>query len=496
MRCRRAVPPAQSASGRCGRGLGNGTKQPVYLGEECHLNVYNRLELATDPGLRDLWGRYLREMWDDIYNSDGYLGQSIWSGVDDTFYLKDDQTVGFGPWGPIDGWRRTKPEYWNMKKAYSPVRLINADGIAVDGLFIKFPVENRQNFSDLNEMKIAWKLGRQSGTATADVPPRGNGILSIKFVKPPQPGDKLELTFTDPRGFVADQFSLPVKGLEVDPPSKSGTDRIDWRISRQSGQLESADRLAITGPQLMLLPLNNAGDPPMEMTGKTKIWAPFTSPCSGWVCKKVEAAASTTTVQGVYDGAEGSYIFTIQPGGGLEIAYSFTITKPVDPRQVGLVFSLPRDFEVFSWERQGYWDCYPEDHIARLKGTVKASEGFEATSVGPRTKPSHPWRLDNLPYGNNDFCSTKHNIIRASLTGPAGNGITIDGRGKQHIRCWRTDKAVHFLIADYSNGGSERFLANHSRKDDRPLKPGDKVTGIIRLEIYRPESPRPQDVKQ
>jgi hypothetical protein len=475
----------------------NGTKQPVYLGEDCHLNAYNRLELATDPALRDLWGRYLREMWDDIYNSDGCLGQSIWSGVDDTFYLKDDQTVGYGTWGPIDGWRRTKPEYWNMKKAYSPVRLMNADAIAVDELFIKVPVENRQNFSDLNEMKIAWKLGRQSGTAAADIPPRGTGILSIKLDDPPQPGDKLELTFTDPRGFVADQFSLPVDGLQANSPAKAGTGRIDWQISRQSGQLESADRLAITGPQLLLLPLNNGGEPPpMEMTGKTKIWTPFTSPCSGWVCKKVETNADTTTVEGVYDGAEGSYTFTIQPGGGLGIAYAFTITKPVDPRQVGLVFSLPRDCEVFSWERQGYWDCYPEDHIARLAGTVRASEGFEATSVGPRPKPSHPWRLDNLPYGNNDFCSTKHNVIRATLTGPAGNGITIDGRGKQHIRCWRTDKAVNFLVADYSNGGSERFLATHSRKDERPLKPGDKVTGTIRLEIYRPESPRPQDVKQ
>ena len=64
-----------------------GRAQPVYLGEDCHLNAYNRLELATDPALRELWGRYTRQLWDDIHDTAGCLGQSIWSGVDDTFYL-------------------------------------------------------------------------------------------------------------------------------------------------------------------------------------------------------------------------------------------------------------------------------------------------------------------------------------------------------------------------------------------------------------------------
>ncbi len=468
------------------KGRGN-VKNPIYLGEDCHLNAYNRLELATDPALRDAWGRYTREMWDDIYDSEGCLGQSIWSGIDDTFYLKGEQTVGYGAWGPLDGWRREKPEYWNMRKAYSPVRLLDSDKIAVTGGVIQVVVENRQNFSDLNEMKIAWKLGKQSGTAAADIPPRGKGVLSIKLDGSPRVGDKLELTIRDPRGFVADRFSLPVQGFAASPPAKTRTGKVNWRINQQTGQLESADKLAITGPQLMLLPLNKAGG--TQMTGKTKVWDPFTAPCAGWVCRKVTSEAGTTTVEGAYDGAEGAYTFNVQPGGGIEIAYAFTITKPVDPRQVGLVFTLPRDCEIFSWERRGYWDVYPEDHIARLRGTVKASEGFEATSVGPRTKPSHPWRLDNLPYGNNDFCSTKHNVLRATLTDSTGHGIAIDGNGQQHVRCWRTASAVNVLVADYSNGGSENFLRNLAKADDRPLKPGDRVSGTVRLEFCPVRSP-------
>lgn len=480
----------------------NGAKQPVYHGEDCHLNAYNRLELATDPGIRDHWGKYTREMWDDIYNTTGSLGQSIWSGVDDTFYMKDDQTVGYGTWGPIDGWRRTKPEWWGMKKAYSPIRILNADMITATEKVIQVMVENRQHFSDLKEMKIDWKVGRQSGTTTSDVGPCGKGVLPIKLKKDPKPGDKLELTFIDPRGFVADQFCLPIRGVapvqakkvQLPPPGKLTETSEDiivtcgdgkWQVNKKTGQLTVAGKIAVNGPQLMLLPLNSAYD--SQMHGKTKVWTPFTDHCGGWSCSKVSAkeenGAVVVTIEGKYDNAEGVYTIKISSAAAADIAYAFTVTKAVNPRQVGLVFSLPRECEKLAWEREGYWDVYPDDSIARLKGDVKASEGFEATSVGPRTKPSHPWRLDNLPYGNNDFCSTKHNIITASVTDKSGKGITVDGQGKQHIRCWRTDKAVNVLVAEYSNAGSERFLRGLVKEDDRPLKIGDKVSGTVRLEV-------------
>jgi len=229
----------------------------------------------------------------------------------------------------------------------------------------------------------------------------------------------------------------------------------------------------------MLLPLNEAGD--TQMTGKTKAWTPFTDPCAGWTSSVRSTGAKQPTVVGAQcDGAEGGYTMTFA-GDGVAISYDFTITKPVNPRQIGLVFTLPRECESLSWERAGYWDVYPDDHIARLRGTVRASEGFAATSVGPRTKPEHPWRLDALPYGNNDFCSTKHHILSASLTNPEGRGGIIDGRGKQHLRCWRDAQGVHFLVADYSNGGSERFLRGLAKTDDRPLKKGDVIHGTVKM---------------
>jgi len=478
----------------------NYTTRPVYLGEDCHLNAYNRLELATDPGLRDTWGRYLREMWDDIDSTKGCLGQSIWSGMDDTFYMPNGDVNGYGTWGPIDGWRRPKPEYWGMKKGYSPVRILNSDSAIVLNKTIKLHIQNRQNFANFSEMKLTWSIGSQKGTATTQINPNATGELRIRLSKTPRAGERLALCFMDPRGFIADEFLLPLQNKLAIPKTETlkhqtlviqSTDTIQiqsgkeiWKIDKKSGQCIRISNVLVRGPQLMVLALNNSGE--TQMSGPEKEWTPYTEPCTKWECLSTKVASRNDSVfvmvEGKYDEAIGTYAFAFA-NGKMNISYQFTMDKKINPRQTGMVFTVPAAYEHFSWERNGYWDVYPADHIARLKGSVSASEGFAATSVGPRNKPNHPWRLDNLPYGNNDFCSTKSNVITASLTDANGNGLVIDGKGKQHIRCWRKDNEVHFLIADYSNGGSERFLRKLANKDDRPLTIGDKIAGSATIDI-------------
>lgn len=468
------------------------TKHPVYFGEECHLNAYNRLELASDPGLRDRWERYIVEMWDDITAQPGALGQSIWSGIDDTFHMPNGDTVGYGTWGPIDGWRRPKPEYWGMKKAYAPVRLIGTPALPGADRTLTATIENRQYFSDLAEMAITWKTPRASGTAKAAAKPGERATLAVTLPDAPRAGERLELAFTDPRGFVAERLSLPLSPdapkPTAKPPSAAYAESpgaitvrdgdITWRVDKATGRVTCGGKSAFEGPTLMLLALNSAGE--TQMTGKPKVWEPFTKPCTQWTCSgvtaKSDAGVVTVTVTGAYAEASGAYTLTFRDG-TLRAAYDFAVTKAVNPRQIGLVFTLPRACETFAWERVPGFTVYDADHIARTQGRVKATEGVEATSVGPRAKPSHPWRLDNLPYGNNDFCSTKHDILGASLTDAAGDGLRVNGEGKVHVRCWRDAAASHLLVAGYSNGGSERFLRGLAARDDRPLKAGDRVTG-------------------
>jgi beta-galactosidase len=478
--------------------------RPISFGEFTHLNAYNRYELATDVALRDKWGIYLHCMWEDMYKAQGVLGGSIWAGIDDTFYWDyplddgstEERTVGYGTWGPIDGWRRKKPEWWGMKKTYSPIRITKTDFTSEK---IILEVENRQDFSNLNRLNIKWKIGEKYGTSSADIGPKKTGLLVIenKYLK----GDEgqLEILFEDPRGFIVDSFSLSVypeiKSYPV-PDTKPNSiifkefadhilvtsNNIEYEISKDDGLIYTD---IFAGPQLMILPLNTGGD--TQMHGPTKYYEPYTHTCKDWVLKAIEEVFEDgkrlIKVHGSYKEATGTFIYDFRPAGGLSISYDFKSNEDVSPRQLGIVFDLPKNYEYLSWKRKGYWTTYPDWHIARLEGTVKASDGFEATPVGPRTKPDHEWRLDRTKIGSNDFASTKHNIFRTSLKNDDHQGLTIFGEGNLHTRSWIAGDKIRILAANYSNGGSERFLRPHANKDDMPLKTGDEIKGRVRIKL-------------
>ncbi len=153
-------------------------KRPVVFDEFCHLSAYNRLELAADPGLRSMWGVLLDRMWNAMYYSKGVLGGAIWAGIDDTFFLPGERAVDYGTWGPIDGWRRPKPEYWGMKKVFSSVK-ISLDGNQTAEGVLRFNVENRHFFSNLNETRIEWTVGNRSGVVSPDVPVGEKGVFEV-----------------------------------------------------------------------------------------------------------------------------------------------------------------------------------------------------------------------------------------------------------------------------------------------------------------------------
>ena len=479
--------------------------RPVSFGEFCHLNAYNRFELATDVSLRDKWGKYFHKMWEDMYKSKGCLGGSIWAGIDDTFYWDfqkadgsiEERTVGYGTWGPIDGWRRRKPEWWSMKKTYSPVRVaISTEQRA--GAEIVVDVENRQDFSNINRLKISWQIAHESGTAAADIKPGSNGKLVIKPKTKITASSKLKLVFDDPRGFNIDSFSLPLGKEEVEPivinesehyKVKKSCDNIlvssgsvTYTIDSKTGLIRCSE---FTGPHLMILPLNGGGG--TQMHGPTKYYEPFSDTCSDWkaesVSAKTENGFPVIRVAGSYKEATGEYAYIFNADGTFTIDYDFQTTGKVNPRQLGIVFDFPKSYENLAWKRKGYWSIYPDWHIARLEGTAKASEGFDATPVGPRNKPGHQWRHDRTKIGSNDFASTKHNVYNASLTNSRGKGLHVYAGADKHIRTWKSGDMIRMLIAHYSNGGDEGFLRRLVREDNRPLSKGDTIKDSVKMRV-------------
>lgn len=480
------------------------SKRPVTFDEFCHLNAYNRLELAADPGLRSMWGPLLDRMWNDMYHSQGVLGGAIWAGIDDTFFLPGEKAVGYGTWGPIDGWRREKPEYWGMKKAFSSVKIMQKGNMTADGI-VRFHVENRHNFSNLSECSIEWKVGKKSGKITADIAPRTEGDIEVRLPEELRNAEIMELAVTGVRGFVIDEYRFRIlpEQLKEQTPDQTGT--LSWQegpdaieiqsgkghfsINRRTGLLSAecnGKTVLHQSPSLMVLPLNGEGEG-IQMVGKDQKFEPYNPVCEDWLAQSVIFAPGeevvSVKVKGNYKEAEGVLEYRFHKNGEVTFTYDFTMLQDISPRQTGLVFTLPSSFTHLDWERKGYWTVYPEDNIDALKGEAEAFDKSLPVSglAGPSKQPSKPWSYDQTAAGSNLFRSTKENIYRAGLKSKEGNSVTVISDGTQHVRPWIEKEATRLLVAGYNNPGRENFLIPHAEKGYRPLKRGDKVEGVVKL---------------
>jgi hypothetical protein len=482
----------------------------VLFGEYAHLQCYNRRELVTDPGLRDVWALGVDEMWRRMYASEGVLGGAVWAGIDDVFAVPENPLdlpgtqhhgVGYGEWGLIDYVRYNRPEAWHLKQIYSPVR-IAAEPLPMPapGAPVRIACDNRHDFTDLAELRFAWRMGVQSGTATASGAPRGPGTIELQSLPDVLAGRVLELTCTSPRAFEVNRWRLsfgakppaPLPGLTagatlVEQPEAytvhSGNTA--FRFDRATGELTATAggaTLLAGGPTLMLLPLSGEGF--SQLRGDEPIPAAFNDACSGWQAKKVAAGKAGERVEvrvtGSYDQAEGEVILTIGGAGELQVRYDFSLKHPLVPRQVGVLLDVPRDLSKLSWRRHGQWTAYPEDHIGRTEGESDARGRIAISAIhGPpmANVPSRLW--DTL--GSDDFRATRHFIREVALGGPAG-AVRALSDGRQHARAWIDGDRIRLLIADLSNEGCPACFNEYVMP--RPsLKPGDRVRGTVRLRI-------------
>lgn len=425
--------------------------RPMTYGEYCHLNVYNRSELVTDPGVRSDWALALAPTWENMYKTPGVLGGSIWSGIDDIFQLPNGDAVGYGAWGPIDGWRRPKPEYWDMKKIYSPIRVTTKTLSPAKELVID--LENRYTYTNLNELQVNWVYGEEKGSIFVDLEPGEKGQLRVRPVHP-EKANELYLSFVDPRGFTADKYLIPV-GRQIQNESqvlaavptrlKEKKDRymitgkdFTCEISRISGQILSVKKgkkeVLNGGPWLMALPLTSGGCYPNHNANTPA----FNDLCSDWKVEKVDAVREgndvVVKVKGAYKEFAGSYDLKVNANGELSVVYAFDALEDVNPRQWGLVFEAPVSFDQTFWRRDGLWSVYPSDHISRPVGEASLFYEGLPKKVDPHTEPAWSWSMDYNELGSNDFRSTRRNIWYAGLRSMNGSKITVPSNGRQHWR--------------------------------------------------------------
>lgn len=482
--------------------------RPVLFGEYAHLSCYNRTELVADPGIRAAFGTPLVQLYDTMYRHPGCLGGALWSGIDDTFHLPDGQIVGYGPWGPIDGWRREKPEYTAMKRAYSPFRIVEQKRTP-DG--IELTVENRYDFTGFDRVTIeASEPGDALRRISSRIPARGEGRIFI----PAGEKQDIYLRVTGPQGYVcaeelfkaeseAAPASRPIEWTAEEAPDAltvRGTAgdgrRYTVVFSKITGLMTKAacdsTSLLLQGPAFSLVAMDadNGGKPNVaNETYQNNLYPkksyPYLTLFATAFRHERDAAGSVRveTELSYQDGDKGKIAYRFLPDGRIETTYEITSAKAADPRQYGLVMQLPRAMENLSWRRDAEFSVYPDDDIARPEGTARLNARKQYEAEAWREVPQGAWKDDANAMGSVDFRSTRTNILSAALADASGHGIVLHGDGRQALRCWLQDGRVQMLVADYNNGGSERFYSAPFTDGRIRIEKGDTLTGKLTFEL-------------
>lgn len=444
----------------------NYSDMPALFDEWAHVACYNKLTLLEDPNVRDFWGRSLDKMWSNCYESDGGLGGAIWGYIDETFMLPDtlsgyDQwwgksdkvvipmpyeghTVGYGEWGVIDTWRRKKPEFWNVKKAYTPVKVLKTEFEYNEGSSLHIPVYNRFNHTNFDELTIKWEYkGKTQLINPVNLEPgeKGNLILPLKVW---ENGEKISLAFYNNKDELIDIYELqsePGKTNKTIPSSE--TDNAEVRISEESGKIiintdgliievdknsgllesvsDSQGKYSISGPYLN-----------MRTIGKAMIYSSneIDDLSKSWKLRelnhKLENNIAHITISGTYSDTI-IVKFSIEITSDKQMKTSYKIINPSGAliRELGVKYIVKNDFKGLKWNRKTYWSTYPEDHLSAPVGETSL---YPESYLKYREKPASHWQKDNKSFYYNGISNegisgqlsytakaTKENIYSYSL---------------------------------------------------------------------------------
>lgn len=467
--------------------------RPVLFGEYAHVSCYSRRELLTDPGVREAYGAPLTEMYDSMYYHNACLGGAIWAGIDDIFHMPDGRIIGYGPWGPLDAWRRPKPEYYGMKKAYSPVRVTKIEYPSSANNSLRLSVDNRFDFTNFKNISIKYSINGVDKNITAAIAPHSNGIINIPV---DENAKDVLVSFSDPRGFVVDEEKI---SLKFDAPqirkdvAVSFTENeasvtvmqgdVAYSISKLTGIILSArknDKLIIKqGPVFGVVPMNEEDGGKPNVAGETyqnNIHPLKNYPLYILFIKNFSVQPTDDAVEVSMDviyngGSQGKQSYVFAKDGTVTTAYKVQYKgEDTLPRQYGMMLQLPKGFDKLTWKRKGDFSVYPSGDIGRTEGIAMLNARHLASVETWGVVPAVDWKDDANDLGSNDFRSTKKNIYTASLSDQDNNSVEIISDATQSSRSWLQDESLQWLVADYNNNGSEPFYGSPFTKGRISIK--------------------------
>jgi hypothetical protein len=487
-------------------------RMPVLFDEWIHVPAYNSHTISEDPNVRDFWGMSLDNAWRRTYDSDGGLGGAIWGMTDETFmlpvynppYVRDPEkeesvkgteegkisVVGYGEWGIIDTWRRKKPEFWNTKKAYSPVRILTTEfDNYQQGKHLEVPVYNRFDVTNLNELTITYTQNGITSTLTApDIQPREKGFITIPF-KAWSAEETIQVDFYDHNKLLIDREVLRqrVEYPVPEPAKPSGTIRVQENgtnytivcnenlkifIDKSTGLFSAFEATGVKhsfkGPFLNLRTSKHIRSREYTIINQAENWK------LAGIEVKDNYTHAELIIRGDYDSIAGiRFNLTLFPDGSVVSNYFIPDPPGAEIREAGIYFSFGDMFDSLSWKRDAFWSWYPPGHLSAPEGKVPI---YSNNLNVYRTMPGKAWELDTKSFFYDGTDSetvnqilqiakaTKENITEYKLTGKNGGSIVVEGIPGTGCRIGKIENDIGLYInslidyPDLSWGNFERNI--------------------------------------
>jgi beta-galactosidase len=469
--------------------------RPVLFDEWLHVPAYNVKTLLLDQHVRDFWGRSIDLMWQRSFETPGSMGGAIWGMIDETFMMPEDlegynewwgisfektlpgkyagRTIGYGEWGILDTWRRKKPEFWNTKKAYSPIRVLKTIYDDYDsGSGIIVPVHNRFDFTNLKDVNIRYSYnGAGYEIDSPDIPEHSKGeiILPLKNWDLNVP---VRLEFLDKKNQLIDIYHLykdvredfrvrPVSGESVEIREDEVKFRLllendlEMSVEKATGLIQvyknGSEEVLLSGP---LINMRTRGEMLVysfyDIVTHAKDWS-----LDEMAVQIIDGLASVMVKGRYLDNEEVSFHYTVSANGVIEVDYKLGCVPPDLIHEIGISFNISASADALSWKRNGYWTVYPNDHLSSTEGCVSL---YPDSRKKYRTKPQKEWQYDTKSFfysGTEDeklgelmyiAAASKENILEYQLKFKGGESVSVMGDGSQSCRIQKDNGVLRLYV--------------------------------------------------
>ncbi len=393
--------------------------RPMLFDEYCHLSCYNRSELKTDPGVRDLWWTAISNAWETIQRTPAYLGGSVWSGVDEYFETYADGSIGYGHWGVLNGDRSRKPEHYHLRKAYSPVRLLKHSArFDTAREQLRLPIDNRLASRSLSAIDFRWICGEHEGTAHVE---ESNASRGSELV-----------------------IDLPTSAFRDETPVFIEVRTLSARIlDEEAFVFDGAGNHSVEGE-------SGTQPVPFPVTSCTAFALPRHGQKEPLKIGGYNPANLKNEADRLCNAGSFSWTHSTLRQGQFRLGYKWKVSVPFDPWQVGVVVHFDSELLRLRWMRYAEHSWYPPGHIGRAHGVTDLTG-----NPGP------------------DSTSTKRHVAWVEFETGDGKLIRLEPKGVAHVRVLQNGGGIALLAR--AEAGSEQFVESYF--STQALISGDTVSG-------------------